>query len=251
MYKNKKIICVIPARLSSTRFKEKVLAPIDGKPLFYWTYQAAKKCPCFDEILLACDDERVKQAADQLNVKSVMTPVDCPSGTDRLIAVKKACKAEYDIWLNWQADEPLITFSLIEDLLINVQSDEVDLWTLKQPGLHPEKSRCQNIVKVKTAGCGRAMDFSREPFCDLDTQEKHIGIYAFTAKGLDQIERLSVTDREKKERLEQLRFLEAGMHIQVNPTEHETIGVDTYEEFLAVQKKLSPKKPSPAPQIKT
>ena len=229
----KKIICVIPARLQSTRLREKVLCLLAGKPLLQWVYEAAKRCQIFDRVVIAVDSKKVFDVAQGFGAEVFFTPESCASGTDRLIALKKAAKIEGEIFVNWQGDEPFLKEAMIEDLLQSID-DGSDVWTLKKKILNLEEVTDSHTVKVVTTTNGEALYFSRQPIGSF----KHIGIYAYTADALDRIAKWPRSPLEIKESLEQLRFLENGLKIRVHTTEHECLGIDTPEDLARAEKLL-------------
>ena len=233
-----RIIGIIPARLASTRLPRKVLREIAGEPMLAWVYQAAKACPQLDEVVVATDSAEVQALCDQRGWRCLLTSPDLPSGTDRLYAVSRVIDA--DIYVNIQADEPLLLPDHITAILALFTSADVDVTT--------PKVRCTsedivnpNAVKVVTAIDGRALYFSRStiPF-DRDGQSKttywkHLGLYAYRRKALERFAALAPSELELSERLEQLRLLENGISIYVAETSHDTIGVDTEEDRQRVE----------------
>lgn len=224
-------VCVIPARLKSTRLPEKVLLSIAGKPMLERVYQAAIACPQFDEVVFAVDAEVTKRLVEGFGAKAHMTPEDCPNGTMRMVALLDTIDA--DIWVNWQADEPFINAQMINDLLKDV--DTGDIWTLKcalKEGGDPHN------VKVVTGGT-RALYFSREAIPHNGPYFKHIGLYAYSRKALQAIANLPASTLEQSEKLEQLRFLEHGLTIHVHETTQDTIGIDIANDLDLAEKHLS------------
>ena len=236
MYRKKKIACVIPARLASTRFPKKMLSELSGKPLLQWVWEAAIGCPHFDERLFAVDSEQVKDLVEGFGAKAVMTSIDCQSGTDRLIEVQQNLDA--DIWVNWQGDEPFIKTGMIEDLLQSCDDETQDVWTLKC--LLKENFSDPAIVKVVSDRTGRALYFSRSqiPHGEDAVVYKHVGLYAYTDSALKRISHLEQTSLEKSESLEQLRFLESGLYIQVHETKQSTVGIDLPEHLAHAEQLL-------------
>ena len=238
-----KVICVIPARLKSRRFPEKVLKRLGPKPLLQYVFEAAQKCSQFDDIFFAVDHEKTKQLVHSFRAQALMTKSDCMSGTDRLIELMLSKRMTGDIWVNWQADEPFINQQMIDDLLQSVASSQSDVWTLKKKITKQEDIEDSNQVKVVTDLKGKALYFSRFPipyshFGYFDYY-KHIGLYAFTTKALEKIKKIPIsTPLEKAEKLEQLRFLEGGLTIEVHETTHETIGIDVPEDLGKALKKI-------------
>jgi 3-deoxy-manno-octulosonate cytidylyltransferase (CMP-KDO synthetase) len=231
---------VIPARLASSRLPRKVLREIAGKPLLAWVVEAARACPQLDHVLVAADSEEVANLCHRLGFPVELTSPDLPSGTDRVHAVAQHIDAE--IYVNIQGDEPFLRPEHIAALLKPFDHAHVDVTTLKVL-CTPENITNPNAVKVVTAADGRALYFSRAtiPY-DRDFTHpqywKHIGLYAFRKSALDLFPTLPPSTLERTERLEQLRFLENGLSLYVEPTEFDTIGVDTEEDLVRAEQLL-------------
>ncbi len=237
-----KIVCLIPARLASTRFPRKVLHRIGDKTMIEHVYQAAKKCPEFNEVYVAVDDEEVANEVERFGGKWKMTSPCCPTGTHRLIEFVEKSNIEANVFVNWQADEPLICPQMIKDLLQGIYNPLESIWTLKKEAKLEDLSN-SNVVKVVSDRFGRALYFSRSPIpFDRDNTGckifKHIGLYAYRHDALLKIKELDVTPLSETEKLEQLTFLENGLPIHVYETEHESIGVDTQHDLLKVTAQL-------------
>ncbi|MCB1084790.1 MAG: 3-deoxy-manno-octulosonate cytidylyltransferase [Chlamydiia bacterium] len=231
-----KVLCVIPARLDSSRFPKKVLSLLGEKPMLQWVWEGATSVPLFDEVLFAIDNPETARLINSFGGKYCMTSSDCPSGTDRLIELMKTGKASGDLWVNWQGDEPFIHQEMIDALLQDAEGD-FDIWTLKKQITDEFEIEDPNIVKVVSDRRGKALYFSRSPIpYDRDglenvTYYKHIGIYAYTKQALEKVAEMAPSELEVAERLEQLRFLENGLRIQVHETAHESIGIDVPEDL--------------------
>jgi len=234
------VLGVIPARLASTRLSRKVLRIIAGKPMLAWVYEAAKACPQLNRVLIATDSEEVADLCRQNDFPFQLTSPDLPSGTDRLHAVAQLVPA--DIYVNIQGDEPLLKPEHLTALLRPFAQPHVEVSTLKVL-CTPENIANPNAVKVVTAADGRALYFSRAtiPY-DRDARDgaapqywKHIGLYAYRKSTLNRFPTLPTSLLEQTERLEQLRFLENGISIHVEPTDFDTIGVDTEEDLKRVE----------------
>jgi 3-deoxy-manno-octulosonate cytidylyltransferase (CMP-KDO synthetase) len=237
-----RILGVIPARLASTRLTRKVLRVIAGKPLLAWVVEAARACPQLDQILIATDSEEVVHLCRSLNIAVQLTSSNLPSGTDRLHAVAQSHDA--DIYVNIQGDEPLLRPDHIAALLRPFALAHVDVTTLKVP-CTPENVTNPNAVKVVTAADGRALYFSRatipyhrDPADPAPTYWKHIGLYAYRKAALNLFPTLPTSVLERTERLEQLRYLENGVPLYVEPTEYDTVGVDTEADLRVVEQML-------------
>jgi len=234
-----RIVAVIPARLASTRLPGKVLRPIAGVPMLGWVYRAALACPQLDQVLIATDSPEVVAFADSQGWPSVMTSTTLASGTDRVNAVANLVDA--DIYVNIQGDEPLLRPEHIESLLRPFARTDAEVTTLSTPCTTQEIND-PNAVKVVTANDGRgALLFPGHDSVSEGTPltpRKHIGIYAYRKAALRRFAELPPSPLESVERLEQLRLLEEGISIHVMHTPFDTIGVDTEEDLLAVERIL-------------
>ena len=234
------ILGVIPARLASTRLPRKVLRQVAGRPLLAWVVEAAQACPLLDSILIAGDSSEVAVLCQQNGWPHQMTSPTLPSGTDRLHAVAALHPAA--IYVNIQADEPLLTPAHLAALLHPFADPATEVTTLRVP-CPPEDIGNPNVVKVVTGTTGRALYFSRAtiPF-DRDrtgiTPWKHLGLYAYRAAALARFAALPPGHLEGIERLEQLRLLENGLTLQVADAPGDTVGVDTEADLLHVERLL-------------
>ncbi|WP_255460842.1 3-deoxy-manno-octulosonate cytidylyltransferase [Edaphobacter albus] len=235
-----RIIGVIPARLASTRLPRKILRPIAGRPMLAWVWEAARACPQLNDLLVATDSEEIADLCKQNSWTCQLTSPALPSGTDRVHAVAQIVDA--DIYVNIQGDEPLLKPEHITALLHPFAKPHVEVSTLKVL-CTPENIHNPNAVKVVTAADGRALYFSRStiPYNrDGNPAQywKHIGLYAYRKAALQRFPTLASSTLEHTERLEQLRFLENGVSLYVEPTPFDTIGVDTEEDLRLVEKIL-------------
>jgi 3-deoxy-manno-octulosonate cytidylyltransferase (CMP-KDO synthetase) len=236
-----RILGVIPARLASTRLPRKLLREIAGRPLLAWVVDAARACPQLDQVIVAADSDETADLCRSLGVAVQLTSPELPSGTDRLHAVAQLHDA--DIYVNIQGDEPLLRREHIAALLRPFAQAEgqIDVTTLKVR-CAAENIANPNAVKVVTAADGRALYFSRAtiPYHRDATEPapsywKHIGLYAYRRSALLCFPALPASELERIERLEQLRFLENGLSIYVEPTDFDTIGVDTEADLKLVE----------------
>lgn len=243
MIGQKKIACIIPARLKSTRFPKKMLSLLNGKPLLQWVWESATAISLFDEVAFAVDAQETEELIHSFGGKCFMTSEDCPSGSDRLAELLEKGLVDADIWVNWQGDEPFIKEQMIHDLLQNCDQEESDLWTLKKRIIRPEEVSNPHIAKLVCDSRGFALYFSRSqiPFyrdvADFSKQEfyKHVGLYAYTKDALKKIRGLPPCEIESAEQLEQLRFLYHHLRIRVHETEHEVFGIDLPEHLVKAE----------------
>ena len=237
----RKILGVIPARFSSTRFPGKVLAQIAGKTMLQHVYQRACLSTYLTSVIIATDDDRVYTVARDFGARVRLTRSDHLSGTDRAAEVASAEDAE--IVVNIQGDEPLISPAAIDAAILPlVHSPALVMATLKKRIEDPREITDPNVVKVVTNRSGDAVYFSR---CAIPFEReqsagtpyfKHIGLYVYRRKFLLAYPSLPVGPLEAAERLEQLRALENGFRIRVVETEYESLGVDTPEDLERVSK---------------
>jgi 3-deoxy-manno-octulosonate cytidylyltransferase (CMP-KDO synthetase) len=234
------VLGVIPARLASTRLARKVLRTIAGRPMLAWVYEAAAACPQLDRVIIATDSDEVAELCRQNNWPVQLTSADLPSGTDRVYAIAQQIPA--DIYVNIQGDEPLLKPEHLTALLRPFAQPQVEVSTLKVL-CTPDNIANPNAVKVVTAADGRALYFSRAtiPYDrnagtgNAPQYWKHIGLYAYRKSALQRFPTLPPSTLEQTERLEQLRFLENNIDIYVEPTNFDTIGVDTEEDLHRVE----------------
>ena len=232
----KKIACVIPARLKSTRFPRKILALLHDKPLIQWVWEAAKSVTHFDSVTIAVDSDETASVVRSFGGASIMTSESCPSGTMRLGELLQRKKIDADVLVCWQGDEPFLHEQMIDELLQTTQSDNSDVWTLKKKIMNPEDVLSPHIPKVVTDENGYALYFSRSPIpYHRDVKEtiyfKHIGIYAYTRDALSRLIQLPTSHLAEAEQLEQLNFLYHGLKVRVHETSHEGFGIDIPEHL--------------------
>jgi 3-deoxy-manno-octulosonate cytidylyltransferase (CMP-KDO synthetase) len=202
-----------------------------------WVYEAATACPQLNRVVIATDSDEVAALCQQNNWPVQLTSTTLPSGTDRVHAVAQQIPA--DIYVNIQGDEPLLKPEHLTALLHPFAHPHVEVSTLKVL-CTPENIANPNAVKVVTAADGRALYFSRAtvPY-DRDSIAprywKHIGLYGYRKATLQRFPTLSPSALEQTERLEQLRFLENNIDIYVEPTNFDTIGVDTEADLHRVE----------------
>jgi 3-deoxy-manno-octulosonate cytidylyltransferase (CMP-KDO synthetase) len=231
-----RVVAVIPARLASTRLPRKVLREVAGQPLLAWVVRNALRWKEIGRVVVAADSREVAELCAARGWECLMTSPELPSGSDRLFAVSREIDA--DIYINIQADEPLVSDVHVRELLLPFRDAGVGVTTLKV-ACREEDVANPNVVKVVTASNGRALYFSRAtiPF-NRDGQPtvywKHLGLYAYRKTALERFAALPPGQIEQTERLEQLRLLENGIDIYVANGVFDTIGVDTEEDLRRV-----------------
>lgn len=236
-----RVLGVIPARLASTRLPRKVLREIAGRPMLAWVYEAAISAGVFDAVVVATDSDEVAEFGRARGWDVRLTSPELPSGTDRVHAIAQQESA--DIYVNIQGDEPLLRREHFEALLRPFTrpglAGKVKVTTVMTP-CTPDNIANPNAVKVVVACDGHALYFSRATIpWDRDASGnvaywKHLGLYAYRKSALDGFPTLPASRLEAAERLEQLRFLENGIDLYVEPVPYDTIGVDTEADLSAV-----------------
>ena len=239
------VIGIIPARYESKRFEGKVLSPILGKPMIQHVWERASHSSLLDDLIVACDDERIESCVKGFGGKVTLTSKEHLSGTDRIAEI--IYPLDVKVVINIQADEPLIHPSMIDDLARCLLSDSsLVMATLIKRIENIEEISSPNVVKVVIDKYNFALYFSRLPipYCrdeaDLKPSEyfKHIGLYGYTKDFLFIYKNLSESKLERREKLEQLRILEAGYRIKCIETRFDTVGVDTEEDLEKVREIL-------------
>ncbi len=239
-----KVIGVIPARLGSTRFPEKVLQPLAGKPMIQHVWERAAAAKKLSALIVACDDRRIYDCVQAFGGKAVLTRPDHPNGTSRIAEVAAGTQA--DVFINIQGDEPLMDPANMDTLAALFEQDTgLQTATLAVVRSDPEGYRNPNVVKVVCDAAGYALYFSRASVPYVRDSEggavgylKHLGIYAYRRDFLLQFVQWPASPLEQAEKLEQLRILERGVKMRVVTAARDSVGVDTQEDFVRVEKIL-------------
>ncbi len=227
---------IIPARLSSTRLPNKVLAKIGDREMVIKTAQAVAS---IDRVAIATDSNEVIEVAKKYGFEAVLTG-ECKSGTDRIYeAAKKLNLDENEVIINVQADEPFIEKEVVEtlfELTKKYAKNEEVLATTCYKLIDEKEANDSNIVKVVTNLEGFALYFSRAkiPFAreeSLKTYKAHLGLYGFTMKKLAKFCTMQEGILEDIEKLEQLRILDNGYKIALTQVETKSFGIDTKEDL--------------------
>ncbi|MBF8224072.1 3-deoxy-manno-octulosonate cytidylyltransferase [Halomonas sp. 328] len=244
------VIAVIPARYASSRLPGKPLLEIGGEPMVVRVWRQARASGA-DRVVVATDDERIREAVEAVGGEAVMTRADHPSGTDRLAEVADRLGLDDEaILVNVQGDEPLLPPALIDQVARRLADDDTAaMATLAEPIHDVETLFNPNVVKVVRDLGGAALYFSRAPIpwdrdafaarpelLTTDAWLRHIGLYAYRAGFLRDYRDWLPTPLEQLEQLEQLRALQQGRRILVAlAREAHPAGVDTAEDLARVR----------------
>lgn len=228
---------IIPARIGSSRFPNKVLADIDGIPMVIRTAQAVET---IDDVAIATDSQEVIEIAQTYGIKAVMTSEHHQSGTDRIYdAAQTLGLKEDEIIINVQGDEPFIETEVVQAIYDltkqNKDNERIMMNSCYKVITNPEADD-PNIVKVVTDEKDLALYFSRAkiPYPrdhHFDAYKGHLGIYGFTARSLKNFCALSPAPLENIEKLEQLRAHYHGHEIAMIEVNTESFGIDTPEDL--------------------
>ncbi len=241
-------IAIIPARLGSTRLPRKVLADIHGRPLIWHVWNQVCQAKHINEVIIATDAEEVAAAAASFGAKVMMTSSDCRSGTERIASLLPQLDA--DLILNVQGDEPLVDPGMLDALVSQWLAAPSDLITPIFPIHQTEELQNPNIVKAVRAADGRALYFSRSAvphMRDISMDQwlqhgsywGHIGVYGYRRSVLAAYASLPESPLEQMEKLEQLRFLEAGYSFQTVITDYRPVAVDVMDDLEKVRRILA------------
>lgn len=238
---------IIPARYASTRFPGKPLALLGNKPVIQHVYEQATSV--LDEVWVATDDDRIREAVEKFGGRVVMTRADHKSGTDRIEEAAEKTGTQADVVINIQGDEPFVQPSQIKTLMQLFDNADTQIGTLGKHFENIEAVNNPNSPKIVTDKQGFALYFSRSVIPYIRGAQdnewlshfpflKHLGLYAYRREVLHEITQLPQSSLEIAESLEQLRWLENGYRIRVGLTDVETVGIDTPEDLQRAEEFL-------------
>jgi 3-deoxy-manno-octulosonate cytidylyltransferase (CMP-KDO synthetase) len=236
-------IVLIPARMASSRLPGKPLADIAGLPMIVHVLRRAQAAH-IGEAVVATDSEAVAAAVEKSGGRAVMTRSDHVSGSDRIYEALEALDPEHriDVVVNVQGDLPAIEPADISAALAPLADKDVDIATLAAEITDTSELTNPNVVKVigtpVTPGRLHAKTFTRADARGPGPHYHHIGLYAYRRAALERFVKLKLSANEQRERLEQLRALDAGMRIDVMLVKGVPLGVDTPEELAKARKML-------------
>lgn len=247
-HKKSIIFAIIPARYGSERFPGKPLVEIKGKTLIQRTYENTKRCQLLDEVIVATDDQRIYDHVKSFGGNVVMTPENCPTGTDRLAYVLEndSRLQKADIIINVQGDEPCLDPSVITQLADVLRSDPSAVMSTAVVKLEKEEAAHPSEVKCVLSLDGSVLYFSRALIPggqELNYREevayyKHLGIYAYRPDFLLKYAKLPMTPLQIAEDLEQLKVLEHGYKIKAAIVKSASAGVNLPEDIKKVEQDL-------------
>ncbi|ATI11247.1 MULTISPECIES: 3-deoxy-manno-octulosonate cytidylyltransferase [Acetobacter] len=231
-------LVVIPARLASTRLPGKPLADIAGRPMVLRVWDAAMAAN-IGPVVVAAADQEIYDAVTAAGGTAILTDPDLPSGSDRVWQATQAFDPDgkYDVLLNLQGDLPTFEPQALHAVMSVMANPMYDVGTLVAPVTSDAEKNAASVVKVVCdfsgdAQIAPALYFSRQPIPWGDGPLwHHIGVYGWRRAALAQFVALPPSGLEKRESLEQLRALEAGMRIGCTRLASAPFGVDTPEDL--------------------
>jgi 3-deoxy-manno-octulosonate cytidylyltransferase (CMP-KDO synthetase) len=240
-------IVLVPARMASTRLPGKPLADIHGAPMIVHVWRRAAEAG-IGPVVVACAEPEVKAAVEAAGGRAVLTDPDHPSGSDRIFEALARIDPEgrHDAVVNVQGDLPTIEPATGRAVFAPLDDPEVDIATLAVEITDPAERANPNVVKAVVerppgAPRGRALYFTRSA-CPSGEGPllHHVGLYAYRRAALERFVRLPPAALERRESLEQLRALAAGMRIDVAVVDAVPLGVDTPAELDRARALLAP-----------
>lgn len=241
-----KIIAMIPARYSATRFPGKLMKDLGGKSVILRTYEAALNTELFDEVYVVTDSEIIKENITNAGGNVIVSKKEHECGSDRI--AEAVTDINTDIVINVQGDEPFIDKTSLSKLIEVFKADtkkEIDLASLKVQITNKKDIENPNNVKVITDVNNLAIYFSRSviPYHRDATINvkyyKHKGVYAFRKQALLDFYNTPITPLEAAEKIEAIRYQEIGKKIKMVETTVEAVGIDTPEDLEKAKQYLN------------
>lgn len=238
-----KIVGIIPARFGSSRFPGKPLIDLKGKTMIQRVYEGAKKSSALFDVIVATDDQRIVAEVERFGGKVVLTSDLHLSGTDRCGEVSNFF-SDIDVVINIQGDEPLVDYRQLDALISAFEDSSVSIATLGIKDVSLEDINNSNRIKIVVDHMNNALYFSRSAIPNFANSKgnpleqypfyRHIGLYAYRTKTLNELIQLKPTKLETIESLEQLRWLYYGYSIRIIETTIETPNIDVPEDIEKV-----------------
>lgn len=241
---NMKVLAIIPARYSSTRFPGKPLADICGKPMLWWVFQQVSKAKCFDNVVVAIDDDRIKSVCEEYGINYVMTRNNHPDHISRVQEVSDRLAADMYVCVN--GDEPLISPDVIEQAVPKQLPEDFFFSGAVRRLTDPAETIDPANIKVVLTDAGRCIYISRTPVpfpkgTLLFSYNKYVGIECFSKESLDFFVNTPMGNVERVEDIDHLRFLEHGKNLVFKYVDSESISVDTPKDLEKVRNIISKK----------
>ena len=235
----KKVIGLIPSRLSSTRLPQKPLIKINNIPLIIHTYRRAKLAKKLDDLIICCDDKIIFDLAKKYKAKAILTSKKHKNGTERIFEAYKKIKKKYDLIVDIQGDEPLISPRQIDQVIeFHLKNKKTEIIL---PSLKLKNISSYNIVKIVADKNQNIMYLSRSKIPhnfnnNADYYLKHLSIISFLPSALKKFSEHSQTKLEKIEGVELLRAIEIGLQVKTIVLKGNSFSVDIKEDLAKAKR---------------
>lgn len=238
-----RVVAVVPARMGSTRFPGKPLAPLLGKPMVQHVCENASAASLVDGVVLATCDAAIEEAASSFGVRTIMTSAAHERASDRV--AEAAAQIEGDLFVMLQGDEPMVTPGMVDEAVQPMLEDRsIGCVNLAAPIRSRDELEDPNTIKVVFDQLGDALYFSRRPIpsqtATVVKAWKQVCVIPFTRDALEMYAQLPPTPAEIAESVDMLRFLEHGMRVRITRTDNATRAVDTQADLDAVMRLMRP-----------
>ena len=241
-----KITAIIPARMGSSRFPGKPLAPILGRPMIEHVYRRTMLCQALDDVIIATCDTEIFETVEAFGGKAIMTSPTHERASDRV--AEAAAELDDDVIVMVQGDEPMTYPEMIEESLASFlggDEEAVACVNLTTRIMSQKEFEDPNTIKVVMDRDGYALYMSREPIPTLHLQDfdqiqafKQVCIIPFTAAALQEFIQLDPTPLEVAESIDMMRFIENGHRVKMIETSFSTHAVDTPDDLKRVEELL-------------
>lgn len=236
-----KILGVIPARLGSTRLKDKPLQDICGKPMIWWVCERAKSAKEIDDIVVATDSQKIVDICNTYGIKSVLTSPAHDTPTSRIHEVSTKINADYYAFIS--GDEPLIDPIAIDTIATEARKAQSDGVNAMKKIKNPAEAIDATNIKVVTNTDGYLLYTSRCPIpfpkgrLDMDYM-KFVGIGIFSKNALKIFNETPRSKLEKTEECDLLRFLDRGLKIKMIEVQSDSLSIDTYKDLEFARERI-------------
>ena len=239
--KKKKILVLIPTRLNSRRLPAKALLPINNLPLIMHVYKRVKLSKKVNDVIICCDDTKISKVAKKFGANVMLTSKRHQNGTDRICEGYKKIKKKYDLVLDVQGDEPLISPHHI-DKIIDFHLENLN-YDIILPNLRIKSTNNTNIVKIVSNKKHEVMYISRAniPYefkSKVPYFKKHLSVVSFKPESLLKFGKSKRSDLEKSEDIELVRALDLGMKIKTINLIGDSFSVDVFEDYTKAQSQI-------------
>ena len=235
------IIILIPTRLNSRRLPAKALLPINNLPLIMHVYKRAKLSKKADDVIICCDDKKIYNQVKKFGGKAMMTSKHHLNGTERICEAYKKLKKNYELIVDVQGDEPLISPNQIDQVIkYHLKHKNIDIIL---PNLKVKTGNNTNIVKVVSNKNNDVLYLSRAniPYEFKEKNnfyQKHLSIISFKPQALVQFSKFPKSILEQVEDIELLRALDIGLKIKTITLKGDSFSIDVFEDYNKAQNKI-------------